>query len=88
MLYPDDVGALDPEVLHHRSGVVGHPLVGDRTVGVGGPAVTLQLQRDHLPLLGERSEERRHPVDVHVGAVEQDERLALAVDLEIRRSDR
>jgi hypothetical protein len=46
----DDVGALDPEVCHHRRGVVGHPLVGDRAVG----------------------------------AVQQDERLALAVDLEIR----
>ena len=70
-------------MLHHRSGVVGHPLVRDRAVSVGGPAVALQLQRDHLPLLGERAEERRHPVDVHVGAVEQDERLPFAVDLEI-----
>ena len=78
---PDDVRALDPEMLHERRRVVGHPFVGDRPIGVAGPPVSLQLERNDPTVLSQRLQERRHPVDGHVSAVQQNERLPLAVDL-------
>ena len=35
----DDVGTLDLQVIQERRGVVGHPLVRDRAIDVGFPAV-------------------------------------------------
>jgi hypothetical protein len=78
---PDDVRALDLEMLHQGRRVVGHPFVGDRAVGVAGPPVSLQLERDDPAVVSQRFQERRHPVDGHVRAVQQNERLTLAVDL-------
>ena len=52
--------------------------IGDRPVDVGGAAVALELERIDLVGLGELRDDRAHGRDVHVGAVQHDQRLALA----------
>jgi hypothetical protein len=53
----EQVRLLDPELPERGGGVVGHPGEGQRAVGVGGAAVALLLERDHLAALRERGEE-------------------------------
>ena len=72
----DDVGVLDAEVSEQGGRVVGHLLVGDRAVDVGGVAVALQLDHDDLSGLGEPGQDRSQRVDRHVGAVQQEQRRA------------
>ena len=50
--------------------------IGDGPVDVGGAAVALQLDRIDLVGLGELGDDRAHGRDVHVGAVQHDQRVA------------
>ena len=77
----EGVGLIDPQVPHQGRHVVGHPLVGYGPVDVGGASVSLHLGDDHPPGLGQAGQDRPHGVDRHVGAVQQDQRPAFAVDL-------
>ena len=77
----DEVDLLEAEMARQRGRVVGHLLVGDRAVGVGGAAVRLHLGHDHLPRRGQPGGERPHHLGRHVRAVQQDQRRALAVAL-------
>ena len=43
--------------------------------------MTLHLGDDHPPGLGQAGQDRLHGLDRHVGAVQQDQRPAFAVDL-------
>jgi hypothetical protein len=78
----EDVGPLDPQVPQQRDRVVGPVLGGQGPVDVGGVAVGLLLDADHLAALGQR---RDDPAEVDADgrqvAVEQDQRLSAAVDL-------
>ena len=49
-----DIGLLDPEMTQQCRRIVGHLLVRDRAVDVGGVAVALLLDGDHLPRLAAR----------------------------------
>jgi len=75
------VGAQELQVPHQRRRVVGHELVGDRRVAVARAPVAAHVDGDHLPGLGEPGEQRTHHVEVHVRAVQQDQRRARPVDL-------
>ena len=78
----DDVGLTDAEVLHQRGDVVRHLLVLQGAIDVGGAAVSLQIDGDDLPALGQVRQQRLHGAGRHVGAVEQhDGDTAAAVDL-------
>ena len=57
--------------------------IGDRPVDVGRAAVALELERVDLVRLGELRDDRAHRRDVHVGAVQHDQRIARAGDLVI-----
>jgi hypothetical protein len=52
-------------------------LVRDRSIDVGGVAVPLLLERDHLARCGQTGQERAHRVDRHVRAVHQKNELML-----------
>ena len=69
------------EMLHQRRDVVGHLLVAEGAVDIGGVAVALQLDGDDLVVLGQGGEDRPPQVDRPKGAMEQDQRLTAAVDL-------
>ena len=77
----DDVGLPAVEVTAQRRDVVRHLLIGERAIGVGRAAVALHLRNDHLPDPGEPGRERARRLGGHVGAVQQDQRRALAMDL-------
>ena len=81
----DDVGGRGAEVPQQRGRVLGQLLVGQRPVDVGGPAVPLQLGRDHPPGAGQPGAQPRHHVRGHVGAVEQHQRRPVALDLVVHR---
>ena len=49
----EDVGPFDVEVPQQGGDIVGHLLVGERTVDVGGVTVPLQLDGDDLAGLGQ-----------------------------------
>ena len=46
----DDVGLLDAEIVQESGAIVSHRLVADGTVDIGGPAVTLRVDGDDLPV--------------------------------------
>ena len=79
----DDVGLRDAEVPEERRGVVGHALVGERAVGVGGAAVGLGVGNDDATARGEAGQQRAEVSGGHVRAVEQQDGSAAvrAVDL-------
>ena len=74
----EHVGLLEPDRVHEGRHVVGEVRIGDGPVDVGGAAVALQLERIDLVRLGELRNDRAHRRDVHVGAVQHDQRIALA----------
>jgi len=48
----EEVGLLDPEVREQRDGIIGHLLVGERPINVGGVPMGLLLDGDDLPFPG------------------------------------
>jgi hypothetical protein len=70
-------------VANQRRSVVGHLLVGEWAINVGGAPVPLLLGRDHLPCRRQPGQHRAHHVDRHVGAVQDEQRPARPVDLVI-----
>ena len=79
----EHVGLLEPDRVHEGRHVVREVRIGDRPVDVGGAAVALELERIDLVGLGELRDDRAHGRDVHVGAVQHDQRIALAGHLVI-----
>ena len=79
----EHVGLLEADRVHEGGHVVGEVRIGDRPVDVGGAAVALELERIDLVGLGELRDDLAHRRDVHVGAVQHDQRIALAGDLVI-----
>lgn len=67
-------GALDVEGVEERCGVVGHALVGQRSVDIAGATVALQLAGDHLEVLGELGQQPSDVFDRAHRAMEQHER--------------
>ncbi len=81
---PDDIGLLDPQVVQQGGAVVGHPLVRDRPVDIGGAAVALEIGDDHLAGRYQPGQQGAELTGRHVRPVqEQDGRRVrrLAVDL-------
>jgi hypothetical protein len=76
-----DVGLFDPQVPQQPGGVVGELLVGERAVDVGGVPMALELDGDHLAVLGQRRDETAQQLDGHVRARQHDQRVPLPVDL-------
>jgi len=66
----DNVGVVDLKVTDQGRRVVGHLLVRERPIDVGGMPMSLQLDRDHPPGLGQPGQDRAHHVDRHVRAVQ------------------
>ena len=79
----EHVGLLEAHRVHERRHVVRQVGIGDGPVDVGGAAVALELERIDLVGLGELRDDRAHGRDVHVGAVQHDQRIALAGHLVI-----
>ena len=75
----DDVGRLDAERVHHREHVARHRFVRDRARLVGGAAMTSALRGDDTAHLREVLRQERQHVHGLESAVEQQQRLALAV---------
>ena len=48
-----DVGLFDPQMLDQGGDVVSHQLEAQRAIDVGGAPMGLQIDGDHLPVLGE-----------------------------------
>ena len=76
-----DVGLLEPQVPDQRRDVVGHEPDVDRPVDVGGSAVSLEIDCDHLALSGECRQERPEHLTGPEPAMEQDRGSPLAVDV-------
>jgi len=72
---PEDIGLLQSHRVHERRDVIRQILVGDGSVDVGGPAVPLQLERVDPMRLGELRNDLAHHGNVHIGAVQHDQRL-------------
>jgi hypothetical protein len=53
----EEVGFLDAEVFDEGGHVVGHLLVCDRALDVGGASVSLQFDRDYLPGFGKHRDD-------------------------------
>jgi hypothetical protein len=77
----EDVGMVEAEVTDKGRHIIGHVLVGDGAVDVGGAPVPLHLCGDHPAGLRQAGQDRPHCIDGHVGAVEQEKRPAGPVDL-------
>jgi hypothetical protein len=75
------VGPLHPQLPHQGGDVIGHRLEAQWTLDIGGAAVSLQFDRDHLPRLCERGQDRTKHRDTDDSAVQQNERFAAAMDL-------
>ena len=74
----EDVGLGETDGVHEGSDVVGEVGVGDGPVDVVGAAVALEFERVDAVRRGELRNDRAHGRDVHVGAVQHDQRVALA----------
>ena len=71
-----------PRCWSSGGGVVGHLLDAQRAVDVGGAPVGLHLKGDHLAGLGQpRQHASERGADGRKSAVQQHQRLAVAVDL-------
>ena len=77
----EHVDLLVPELVEHHGHVVAHRLQAERPIAERRAAVTLQVDGDHLPVLGKL----RHDGLEHAGraepAVQQQQRFAAAADL-------
>jgi hypothetical protein len=78
---PDDVRLLDAEVVHQGGDVVGERLEAEEAVDAGGVAVTLQLDGDDSVVLRQAGKHRAPQVDRAEGAVDEEQRGTVAVDL-------
>jgi hypothetical protein len=77
---PHDVGALDVEGREQAGDVAGHAFVAQWSSHVARVAVALQLDGDHLEVIGEGGQQAGEAaLDRPHGAVEQDERVPLAM---------
>ena len=80
----EDIGLPEFQVPDQAGDVVRHRLVGERPIDVGRMAVPLQIDDDDLPGPGEdRQELTELQFAGRQTAVEQDQRLPRAVDLEV-----
>lgn len=79
---PQDVSAVDPELVEESDDVAGQRLRCDHPFDVGSTAVTLQLNADDLVLLGQRRDQLSEAeVDGQHATVQQYQRRAGTVDL-------
>ena len=78
----DDVGLRDGEMVHHGRDVIRKLLVAEGTVDdIGRVPMALELHGDDLVMLGQGGQDRSPQVDRPKGAMEQQQRLAAAMDL-------
>jgi hypothetical protein len=66
-----------------RGGIVGQLLVGERAIDIGGVPVPLHLGNDDLSRLGEKRHQLPQRLGRHEGAVQQEQRPALPMNLVI-----
>jgi hypothetical protein len=75
----EEVGFADAQVVEQRDNVAGQGLDRHLAASVGGVAVALQLDRDHLPVLGQGAEQGPEvKVDGQQAPVKQHERTPAA----------
>jgi hypothetical protein len=72
------VGLREAKMLHQRGDVVGHRLVMEWAVDVGGVPMPLQLDANDLARLGKFWHERAHRLDGHEAARQHDQRSTAA----------
>ena len=66
-----DIGLREPELLDERGDIVGHRLVGERAVDIGGAPVPLQIDSDDLAPRRELRQHRTEHFDSAETAVQQ-----------------
>jgi hypothetical protein len=77
----DDRGPPEPEVVHQRDHVLGHPVVADAVLRRGAPALAPAVDHDDPVRAGERADLVGPVRAVAEPAVQQDDRVALVVVL-------
>ena len=80
----EEVGTLDPDVREQSDGIVGHPLVGERSINIGGVPMSLLFDGDDLPSPADtRQHLSERGADGRQTTVKQHQREAFAMDLVI-----
>src|SRR5690606_644566 len=77
----EDIGTIEADGVHDRRVIIRKILIRDGSVDVRRAAVSLKFERIHAVGLGELRDDLAHRRDVHVGAVQYDQRVALPGDL-------
>ncbi len=75
------VNLLVTDLRHDHGHVVAHVVDPNAPIAQGGAAMALEIDGDDLPLLRERGQQRAEHVDRTESAVQQEQRLAVTVDL-------
>lgn len=79
----EDVELVVAELLYQDRKVGADGWKLDRPLAEGRAAMALQIDGDHLPVVGENRHDRREHLDLPEAAVKQQQRFALAADLVI-----
>src|SRR5690606_13363934 len=79
----EDIGGFEFDGVHEGGDVVGEVGIGDGAVDIGGAAVALKLDGVNAVGFGQHGDDFAHGGDVHIGAMQDDERGAFARHLVI-----
>jgi len=80
----NDVRHVQAQVPDERGNVAGHEVRAERSVDVGGPTMSLEVDQDHLVTGREHRQDRREHLAGAKPAVQQDERSPAAVSLVVQ----
>jgi hypothetical protein len=72
----EHIGRVEPDGVHERCDIIGQILIPDGPIDVGGAAVSLEFERIHAMRFREHGNDLAHRRNVHVRAMQHDERVA------------